>query len=93
MNQMSRFKSLKKPSLSQAVTDQLIDSISSGVFKPGDKLPSERELMSQFEVIDEPHRVVLRWVRDEGAHVRFELGVSRSAKTVIATAWAFDESA
>lgn len=47
---MSQFKSLKKPSLSQAVSEQLTDSISSGAFKPGDKLPSERELMSQFEV-------------------------------------------
>ena len=47
---MSQFKSLKKPSLSHTVSEKLKDSISSGAFKPGDKLPSERELMSQFEV-------------------------------------------
>ncbi len=44
-----------------------------------------------FAMLDEPGRPGLRWVREEGAKVRFELGVSRSAKTVIATAWAFRE--
>jgi len=44
-----------------------------------------------FEMLDQPGRPGLRWVRQEGVGVRFELGVSRSAKTVIATAWAFRE--
>ena len=47
---MKQFKSLKKPSLSQEVQTQLIDSITSAHYLPGQKLPSERELMEQFEV-------------------------------------------
>lgn len=47
---MTRFKSLKKPLLSQEVQSQLIDSITSGHYPPGQKLPPERELMEQFEV-------------------------------------------
>ncbi len=47
---MAQFKSLKKPLLSQEVQAQLIDSITSGRYKPGQKLPPERELMEQFEV-------------------------------------------
>jgi DNA-binding FadR family transcriptional regulator len=47
---MNQFKSLKKPLLSQGVQTQLIDAITSGVYVPGQKLPSERELMEQFEV-------------------------------------------
>jgi DNA-binding FadR family transcriptional regulator len=47
---MHSFKSLKKPPLSQEVERQLRESIIEGVFKPGEKLPSERELVEQFQV-------------------------------------------
>lgn len=47
---MSQFKSLKKPTLSREVQTQLIESITSGQYQPGQKLPAERELMEQFEV-------------------------------------------
>jgi GntR family transcriptional repressor for pyruvate dehydrogenase complex len=47
---MRRFKSLKKPPLSEEVEKQLRASINAGMYKPGDKLPSERELVDQFEV-------------------------------------------
>jgi GntR family transcriptional repressor for pyruvate dehydrogenase complex len=47
---MTRFKSLKKPPLSEEVEKQLRASINAGMYKPGDKLPSERELVDQFEV-------------------------------------------
>ena len=47
---MTTFKSLKKPPLSKEVEEQLRRSISAGVYKPGDKLPSERELVDQFQV-------------------------------------------
>ena len=47
---MSQFKSVKKPSLAQAVQSQLVDSITSGLYVPGQRLPAERELMEQFEV-------------------------------------------
>lgn len=47
---MPRFKSLKKPPLSEEVEKQLRASINAGFYKPGDKLPAERELVDQFEV-------------------------------------------
>ncbi len=47
---MHSFKSLKKPPLSKEVELQLRDSIIDGVFNPGEKLPSERELVEQFQV-------------------------------------------
>lgn len=47
---MSPFKSLKKPPLSKEVEEQLRKSINVGAYKPGDKLPSERELVGQFQV-------------------------------------------
>jgi GntR family transcriptional repressor for pyruvate dehydrogenase complex len=47
---MPPFKSLKKPPLSKEVEEQLRKSINAGIYKPGDKLPSERELVDQFQV-------------------------------------------
>ncbi len=47
---MHSFKSLKKPSLSKEVERQLRNSIIDGIFNPGEKLPSERELVEQFQV-------------------------------------------
>jgi len=47
---MPPFKSLKKPSLSKEVEKQLRQSISAKIYRQGDKLPSERELVDQFEV-------------------------------------------
>lgn len=47
---MANFKSLKKPLLSLEVERQLKDAITDGSFKPGEKLPTERELCEQFQV-------------------------------------------
>jgi DNA-binding FadR family transcriptional regulator len=47
---MPPFKSLRKPPLSKEVEEQLRKSINAGVYTPGDKLPSERELVDQFQV-------------------------------------------
>ncbi len=47
---MHTFKSLKKPPLSQEVERQLRESIIKGIFKLDEKLPSERELVEQFQV-------------------------------------------
>ena len=47
---MAAFKSLKKPILSTEVEKQLRASVNAGIYQPGDKLPSERELVEQFEV-------------------------------------------
>ncbi len=47
---MHSFKSLKKPPLSQEVERQLREPIINGTFKLGEKLPSERKLVEQFQV-------------------------------------------
>ena len=47
---MEGFQSLKKPLLSQAVEQAIKQSIHEEVFKPGEKIPSERELVEQFQV-------------------------------------------
>jgi len=47
---MPKFKPVKQLRVSEAVIEQLKESILSGNFKPGDKLPSERDLSEQFKV-------------------------------------------
>jgi DNA-binding FadR family transcriptional regulator len=44
------FISFKKPLLFQEMQGKIQASINSGAFWPGDKLPSERELIDQLEV-------------------------------------------
>ncbi|MHB8091987.1 MAG: FadR/GntR family transcriptional regulator [Syntrophales bacterium] len=46
----SVFQSVKKQSLLKDVEDQIKRSILEGVYKVSDKLPSERELVNQFQV-------------------------------------------
>lgn len=41
---------IRQPSLSDQVTDQMMELIAQGRLKPGQKLPSERELAEQFGV-------------------------------------------
>lgn len=41
---------LRQPSLSDKVAELLTEAITSGQFRPGDRLPSERELGDQFNV-------------------------------------------
>jgi len=45
-----KFKPIGKPALSKEVETQIRASINAGIYKPGDKLPSERELVEQFKV-------------------------------------------
>lgn len=51
-----QFTPIKKEKISDVVTEAIKESILRGNFKPGDKLPSERELMGQFKV----SRIVIR---------------------------------
>jgi DNA-binding FadR family transcriptional regulator len=44
------FKSAARKTLSQSVVDQFLDQFRRGALKPGDRLPTERELMEQFGV-------------------------------------------
>lgn len=50
------FKPVEKFTFSRAIINQIKENLSSGVWKPGQKLPSEKELCAEFSV----SRVVLR---------------------------------
>lgn len=63
---MASFKSLKKPLLSQEVEDALKNSILDETYKPGEKLPSERELVDQFQVSRVTIREALRNLQRSG---------------------------
>jgi GntR family transcriptional repressor for pyruvate dehydrogenase complex len=54
--QMVRFKPVRQGRISEEIAQQLKESILLGLFKPGDRLPSERDLADQFKV----SRVVIR---------------------------------
>jgi DNA-binding FadR family transcriptional regulator len=47
---MGRFKPIRQFRVSEEVLSQLKESILHGKFKPGEKLPSERELTQEFQV-------------------------------------------
>lgn len=47
---MTQFKPIGKMSVSQAIIDQITDLVERGELKPGEKLPSERQLSEQFQV-------------------------------------------
>ena len=47
---MARFTPIRQSRISDAVAEQLKQSIITGQFKEGDKLPSERELAEEFQV-------------------------------------------
>jgi len=63
---MSKFGSLKKPSLSKEVENKLREAINAGVYQPNDKLPAERELVDQFQVSRSTVRDALRNLRNQG---------------------------
>ena len=63
---MGGFKSLKKPLLSQEVQLAIKQSIIEERFKPGEKLPSERELVEQFQVSRVTVREALRNLQSSG---------------------------
>jgi GntR family transcriptional regulator, transcriptional repressor for pyruvate dehydrogenase complex len=63
---MPGYKSLKKPLLSQEVKAEIQASIANKKFKPGEKLPSERELVDQFQVSRVTIREALRNLQSAG---------------------------
>lgn len=63
---MGNFKSLKKPLLSREVQLAIKQSILDERFKPGEKLPSERELVEQFQVSRVTVREALRNLQSIG---------------------------
>ena len=75
---MAKFKSVKQPVLSKEVEKQLRASINAGIYKPGDKLPSERELVEQFEVSRVTVRDALKSLQSLGL-VSIRRGVNAGA--------------
>jgi GntR family transcriptional regulator, transcriptional repressor for pyruvate dehydrogenase complex len=63
---MIKFKALKKSSLASEVEQQIKESIISGKFNTGDKLPSEREMVEQFRVSRVTIREALRSIQHLG---------------------------
>ncbi len=63
---MPKFKPIKQSRVSEEVAEQLKQSILSGEFGPGDKLPSERELMEEFQVSRVAVREALRFIEKSG---------------------------
>jgi GntR family transcriptional repressor for pyruvate dehydrogenase complex len=59
---MPKFNPIRQVRVSEEVVEQLKHSILSGQFKPGDRLPSERDLAEEFQVsrvaIREAHRIL-----------------------------------
>ncbi|MBS3920662.1 MAG: FadR family transcriptional regulator [Deltaproteobacteria bacterium] len=63
---MPRFKPVRQLRVSEAVTEQLKESIITGHFKPSEKLPSERDLSEQFQVSRVAIREALRKLENSG---------------------------
>jgi GntR family transcriptional regulator, transcriptional repressor for pyruvate dehydrogenase complex len=61
-----QFKPINQLRIWEEVAEQLKDSILSGDFKPGDKMPSERELAEQFQVGRIAIREALRSLANSG---------------------------
>lgn len=66
INGMYSFKPIKKDSLSQRVEKDIKDAITSKIYKPFEKLPSERDLMNQFKVSRTTIREALRSLQSSG---------------------------
>ena len=63
---MPKFKPIRPTRVSEEVTEQLKQSILAGDFKAGDKLPSERELIEEFQVSRVAVREALRYLEKSG---------------------------
>lgn len=63
---MTTFRPIKQSRVSNEVAAQLKQSILSGLFKPGNKLPSERELAEQFQVSRIAVREAIRFLENTG---------------------------
>jgi GntR family transcriptional repressor for pyruvate dehydrogenase complex len=78
---MGQFKSLKKLPLSQEVELAIKESIHDAIFKPGEKLPSERELVEQFQVSRVTIREALRNLQSAGL-ITIKRGINAGAYVI-----------
>ena len=63
---MPKFTPIRQVRVSEEVSEQLKHSILSGQFKPGDRLPSERDLADEFQVSRVAIREALRILQKSG---------------------------
>ena len=63
---MTRFRPVKQTRVSDEVAEQIKQSILLGDLKEGDKLPSEHQLMEQFQVSRATIREALRSLKNSG---------------------------
>lgn len=70
----------RQPSLSTRVSDELLEAIASGRFRPGERLPSEREMSDRFGVSRTVIREAIRSLSAKGV-----LEMSEGRGTQIAT--------
>jgi len=63
---MPRFKPIRQLRISEEVAEQLKQTIISGHFKPGEKLPSERDLAEEFQVSRVAIREAIRKLEHAG---------------------------
>jgi len=63
---VTTFKPIRKRLLSKEVEQQLRQAIVTGVYRPGDRLPSERELSEQFKISRATVREALRHLQSNG---------------------------
>ncbi len=61
-----KFKQVKRGRVSDSVLKQIKQSIINGTYRPGDKLPSEKELMEAFNVSRGSLREALRSLEESG---------------------------
>jgi GntR family transcriptional regulator, transcriptional repressor for pyruvate dehydrogenase complex len=62
----SIFQRIKKVRIADTVVDQIISLVEEGQLKPGDQLPSERELVNEFQVARPSIREALRILEYQG---------------------------
>lgn len=78
MNSNIIFNPVSKKRVSEVVYDQIFERISNKELKPGDKLPSERELASQFGCGRPSVREALRMLQQDGL-IEIDVGVNGGA--------------
>ncbi len=97
---MSGIEKIQKINVGEQVYNQLRKMIFDGVWKPGDKLPSEHELTSSFGVSRVTIRQALQWLAaqnivetrlGEGSFVR-ELGFDMNMQQVLPAMYLSDDS-
>jgi GntR family transcriptional repressor for pyruvate dehydrogenase complex len=75
------FNAVRQNKVSNQIVNQIRSSILQGKLKPGDKLPSERELMEQFQVSKQTLRESLRALEHQGL-IDVRKGISGGAYIV-----------